>query len=246
MLRLVDPAVAMFPAHGTSLSDPWSHLSQCSTLQSAVEQVAEIYEFQWHPYFIWMQSISSDRGQFVRSQVPFQYAIEAFSQAFVMVFDRAEMTQQAAEPSIIQPSNNAPSPPQLAFQRCLQSLETRADLAKTCPIEIAAANHHILNHCLTQSVESGAALLGMIEYLYVDISATISQIIQQRDWADCNSDFYYMIHEALEINPNRDLLTLANRTWHDPQSRRQTAQSLMLGAQYLWEMYDGLYPDPLD
>ncbi|NJN48539.1 MAG: hypothetical protein HC805_00360 [Alkalinema sp. RL_2_19] len=234
----------MFPSHKQSLSEPWSRLSQCSTLQAAVEQVAEIYEFQWHPYFLWMRTIGVDRKQFVRSQIPFQYAVESFSHAFIAVFDRAELNQhQAAEAVPAELSSNTPNPPQLAFQRCLRTLEPRIPLSPTCPLDITAANRSILNHCLTQSVESGAAMLGMIEYLYVDISATISQIIQQRNWADPNSDFYYMIHEALEINPSRDLLTLANRAWRNPETRPQVAQSLMLGAQYLWEMYDGLYPE---
>jgi hypothetical protein len=77
----------------------------------------------------------------------------------------------------------------------------------------------------------------------VDVSATLAQIIQHQGWAHQDSDFYYMIHEALEIDPTRDLLTLASAHWLVPETREQSARSLMLGAQYLWDLYDGLYPE---
>lgn len=242
MLRLVDPAMAMFPAHGTCLGEPWGALSRCASLQAAVEQVAEIYEFQWHPYFIWMRSVGVGPRQFIASQIPFQYAVESFAQAFVRLNDRLQTrgTEFAGNADV---QSIATHPSKLAFHRCLSCLEPRVDRSGVCPIEVAAANRAVVNHCLTMPIESGAALLGMIEYLYVDVSATISQIVQHRGWVHPDSDFYCMIHAALEIDTTRDLLTLANTAWADPQVRPQIAQSLILGAQYLWALYDGLYPD---
>jgi pyrroloquinoline-quinone synthase len=232
MLQLVDPAVAMFPWHDNQRGAPTADLSHCPTLQAAIEQVAERYEFQWHPYFIWMRSVRVDQGQFSRSQAPFQYVIESFAESFAAV-----VAGQNPHPIA------AINPPRLAFQRCLQTLDARVDLTQDCPIGIAAANRRILNHCLTQPNASGAATLGMIEYLYVDISATLAQIIQHRGWAQQDSNFYYMIHESLAINPSRDLFTLASATWDDPEARSQTARSLTIGAQYLWDLYDALYPE---
>ncbi len=86
-------------------------------------------------------------------------------------------------------------------------------------------------------------MLGMIEYLYVDITARLSQITQQRGWASADSNFHYSIHDVLGVDPSRDLLTFASDAWNSPQTKPQVAQSLALGAQCLWEIYDGLYPD---
>jgi pyrroloquinoline-quinone synthase len=243
MLRLVDPTVEMFPWHDSHRGDPAHSLSQCLTLQAAVEQVAELYEFQWHPYFIWMRSVGVNPRQFSRSQVPFQYAIDAFAAAFAVVASPAELP--LVESVVLTDATvlTRPSAPRLAFQNCLQRLDRRVDLAISCPSDMALANRRVLNHCLTQPIAAGAATLGMIEYLYVDVSATVTQIVQHRGWADRDSDFYCMIHGALAVNAAPDLLTLASTTWADPQARSQTARSLMLGAQYLWELYDGLYPN---
>jgi pyrroloquinoline-quinone synthase len=243
MLRLVDPTVEMFPWHDNHRGDPANSLSQCLTLQAAVEQVAEIYEFQWHPYFIWMRSVGVNQLQFSRSQVPFQYAVESFGEAFTVVFERLAAPPRSIEIPAASTIVTATNSPRLAFQQCLRSLDARIDLSPACPIGLAAANRLVLNHCLTQPIAASAAMLGMIEYLYVDVSATLSQIIQHRGWAHQDSDFYYMIHGSLAINPSRDLFTLASATWDEPQARSQTARSLMLGAQYLWELYDGLYPE---
>jgi pyrroloquinoline-quinone synthase len=240
MLKFVDPVVEMFPWQGKPTGAAWNDLSHCATLQAAVEQVAEIYEFKWHPYFIWMRSQGATQTQFVQSQVPFQYAIETFSDAYTAVFERAECPTVPAVPAPIIATIN---PPRLAFQRCLQGLAPRVNLSTACPIGLAAANRQVLNHCLTQPIGAGAAMLGMIEYLYVDVSATLAQIIQHRNWAHQDSDFYCMIHEALELDRSRDLLTLASASWLVPETRDQSARSLMLGAQYLWDLYDGLYPE---
>ncbi len=243
MLRLVDPTVEMFPWHDSHRGDPAHSLSQCLTLQAAVEQVAELYEFQWHPYFIWMRSVAVNQSQFSRSQVPFQYAIDAFAAAFAAVAHSAELPLVESVVLANATVLTRPSAPRLAFQNCLQRLDRRVDLGVSCPSDMALANRRILNHCLTQPIAAGAATLGMIEYLYVDVSATITQIVQHRGWADQESDFYCMIHGALAVNATPDLLTLASTTWEQPEARSQTARSLMLGAQYLWDLYDGLYPD---
>lgn len=259
MLRLIDPAMEMFLWQRPQQGEPWKILSHCTTFQSAVEQIAEIYEFQWHPYFIWARSAKVDCIEFVRSQMPFQCTIQSFSQALQIVFDRADPRIASSEflptyPLVdtqsspySQSSSHTQSSPRRLFQHCLRSLAATIELSSICPPTIASANQGILDHCLTQPVESSAATLGIIEYLYVDISATLAQIVQQRGWADANNDFYYTIHDALGVPASRDLLLLASAAWKNPQTQPQIAQSLILGAQYLWALYDGLYPDqPLD
>ncbi len=89
MLQLIDPAVAILPGQDIPLGEPWQCLQRCSTLHAAVEQIAEIYEFQWHPYFIWVRSAKVDRSAFIRSQMPFQSTVEYFTQALHSIFDRS-------------------------------------------------------------------------------------------------------------------------------------------------------------
>jgi len=105
---------------------------------------------------------------------------------------------------------------------------------------VLAFNQSILTYCLMQSGESGAAMLGMIEYLYVDISKAISRTLHQRGWTDVGSQFHYTVHEKLDTEHARDLFQIAEIGWMNPCSRPQVVQGLALGAHYFWSLYRDL------
>lgn len=85
-------------------------------------------------------------------------------------------------------------------------------------------------------------MLGAIEYLYVGISTTIARTIADRQWAAPGSQSHYAVHEQLDVEHARDLLQLAAPAWDNTHSRRQIAQSLLLGAHYFWNLYEGMQP----
>jgi pyrroloquinoline-quinone synthase len=58
-------------------------------LEQAVKLVAERYDFQHHPYFLWMRSPDTKCATFLDSQFPFCYAVESFSQALAALFARS-------------------------------------------------------------------------------------------------------------------------------------------------------------
>jgi pyrroloquinoline-quinone synthase len=129
------------------------------------------------------------------------------------------------------------------FRQYLQSLDASAvELESPASTNVLAFNQSILNYCLTQSPESGAAMLGVIEYLYIGISAKIAQTIADRRWAPSGSQSHYTVHEQLDVDHARDLLQLAAPAWEHPYQRRQIAQSLLLGAHYFWNLYEGMQP----
>jgi len=84
-------------------------------------------------------------------------------------------------------------------------------------------------------------MLGMIEYLYVSISAAIAQTMTQRAWVALGSQSHYAVHEKLDTEHARDLLQLALPGWQD-RSRLPLAQALLLGAHYFWRLYADLLP----
>ena len=127
------------------------------------------------------------------------------------------------------------------FHQYLKALgATPEDLKAPCPIPVLAFNQSLLTYTLAQSGTTGAALLGMIEYLYVDISAAIAQTLHQRQWALPGSQSHYAVHEKLDVEHAQELLTLAEPCWRESQSRTQVAQGLLLGAFYFWRLYDDL------
>jgi pyrroloquinoline-quinone synthase len=248
MFDLLDPAVAiMHISPNRQAKLPLDEVADCSSLDQALLTVAEMYDFQWHPYFLWMRSAAADRDTFRQSQLPFRYAVETFSQSLAAVLARVPALE--ARMALVDNINeehgrgNPLRSHKATFRQYLQSLgATDSELADASSTNVLAFNQSVLNYCLTQSPESGAAMLSAIEYLYVGISATLARTIADRQWAPPGSQSHYAVHEQLDVDHARDLLQLAAPAWDHPHQRRQIAQSLLLGAHYFWNLYEGMQP----
>lgn len=210
-------------------------------------EVAAIYDFSRHPYFVWMQLESTSRGDFRRSQLAFRFAVECFSQPLAAVLARfttledrfgivANLSEEHGHGLITRSHKHT-------FREYLLALGVSDDELNTpCSTAVCAFNYSILGFCLGQPGEVGAAMLGIIEYLYVNISAAIAQTITQRDWAIPGSQSHYTTHEKLDTLHAEDLFSLARSSWEEPRSRQEISQALVLGAYYFWSLYNGLLP----
>jgi pyrroloquinoline-quinone synthase len=229
---------------------PIAQLMTFPTLEQAVKQVAERYDFQQHPYFLWMRSLETHRATFLNTQLPFCHAVESFSQALAALFARIPSVEaRMALLENIHEEHGHGNPlrsHKATFRQYLQSLgATAQELEFPITTTILAFNQALLNYCLTQSPESSAAMLGMIEYLYVGISHTISRTIHDRGWVQAGSQTHYATHEKLDVDHARDLLQLSDLGWQQPLLKPQIAQGLLLGAHYFWGLYADMLPESL-
>jgi pyrroloquinoline-quinone synthase len=223
----------------------WNELIELPTLEIAVQKVANIYDFDRHPYFIWMADPTTTRDTFCRSQLPFRFAVESFSQALAAVLariptlaDRLTLFANLAEEH---GRGNVLHSHKFTFQEYLLALgANQSDFYKPCPTTVLAFNQSILTYCLTQNPEISAAMLGIIEHLYVGISAKIARTLEDRQWTLAGSQSHYLNHERLDTEHARDLLTIALPAWSEARSRVQVAQALNLGAYYFWRLYADL------
>lgn len=230
-------------------------LASLSTLDAAVAVIAEVYDFCQHPYLLWMQAETTSCEAFRYSQVPFRFAVESFSQALAAVLARIPLLEArmllAENVAEEHGHGNHLRSHKYTFRDYLCALgATETDLQTPCSTPVLAFNQSILTYCLTQSGEAGAALLGVIEYLYVGISATIARTIHTRGWVKPGSQSHYAVHEILDTEHAKDLLMLARPAWNAPRdvkhplwgNRTHIAQSLLLGAHYFWSLYRDLQP----
>jgi pyrroloquinoline-quinone synthase len=216
---------------------------RCTTLSEAVLMVNNAYDFHRHPYFIWMQAPSTSRSQFLCTQLPICFAIESFSQSLAAVLARTPVLERRL--SVMENvaeehgHGNLLNSHKYTFRQFLRALgATPEDLEIPCPASVLAFNHSLLGYCLTQSSEAGAAALGMLEHLYSSVSGMIARTINERAWAAPGSQSHYTVHEELDVEHARELLTLAESSWEEPRNRAHVAQGLVLGAHYLWALYE--------
>jgi pyrroloquinoline-quinone synthase len=237
------------PTHKT-LTNPqlvWEDVAHIPTFSGAINRVAEVFDFCRHPYILWMQASSTNRESFRRSQLPFRYAVECFSQPLSAVLARIVFLEQRLPifQNVAEEHGNGITSRshKFTFIEYLQALGANYDeLDAPCSIPVLAFNQSILNYCLSQPPEVGAAMLGIIEHLYVEISGTIAKTIERRHWVLPGSQSHYASHEKLDTEHARDLLVLAAPVWDELRSRRQVSQALVLGAHYFWSLYNGLLP----
>ena len=220
-------------------------LCQLPSLQAAVLRVSEFYDFHSHPYILWMKDPMTDRDAFRRSQIPFRFAVEAFSQPLAAVLARTATleTRLPLLANITEEHGHGDRwrSHKYTFLQYLRALgATDRELESPCTMPVLAFNQSILTYCLMQSGESGAAMLGAIEYLYVDISSAIAKTLHQRGWTAVGSQSHYAVHEKLDTEHARDLLQIAEMGWMNPCSRTQVVQGLALGAHYFWSLYRDL------
>lgn len=225
----------------------WRALVECDSLDDAVRLIAAEYDFGLHPYFQWMRDEETEVADFRASQVPFRFAVEAFSQSLAAVLARIPRLESrlalADNVADEHGRGNQLASHKRTFVQYLRALgATQEQLHADCPVFVSAFNHALLNFCLAQPHPPGAALLGIIEYLYITISADIGDTVHARGWAAPGSQRHYDVHKELDVGHAEDLLALARPSWRDPDARAQVAHALLLGAHWFWQLYKDMVP----
>jgi pyrroloquinoline-quinone synthase len=188
------------------------HLSSADTFDAAVSRVCRGYDFNNHPYIAWMLDPTTTRQQFTQTQLPFKFAVERFSQPLAMIVARLERTpdrlnivDNLCEEHGLFPGGRSHVG---TFAEFLTALGASADDIKSVapPVHVHAFNESLLGHCAIRSPEAGAAAIGMIEALYVNISDSISKTILRRKWVLPGSQSHYAVHAELDIRHAKELL----------------------------------------
>jgi pyrroloquinoline-quinone synthase len=224
----------------------WAEVAERPSFETAIEAVSSAYDFRRHPYFLWAASPATPREAFQKSQVPFRYAVEGWAQAVSAVLariPRLELRLGLVKNIADEHGEAFEQSHKASFRRYLAALGTPDDeLATPCPIAVRAFQQATTNFCLVHAYEAGAAALGMIEHLYIGISADIGQLLAERGFTEPGSQDHYAIHEALDVEHAKDLLDLARPAWAEARGRSEVALGLLLGAHHFWQLYLDLLP----
>lgn len=217
-------------------------LAALPTFEAAFAAVDAAYPFAAHPYLAWMAAPATDRDAFRATQLPFRHAVEGFSRALAATLarvpvleDRLALWRNVAEEHGHGSAAASHKHTYLDYLRALGA--TPEELARPCPVAVAAFEQALLGWCLTRGPEAGAAALGAIEHAYVGVSVAIARTIHARGWVARGSQRHYEIHEELDVVHARDLFAIAAPAWAEPRARAEVAYGLALGAHWFWSLY---------
>ncbi|MGD8560048.1 MAG: iron-containing redox enzyme family protein [Gammaproteobacteria bacterium] len=223
-------------------------VARFDTLENAYQHVAREYDFAKHRYFTWMHT--TDKESFARSQIPFRYAVEGFSCALAATVAKIPELERRVKVAENVAEEHGLIDDKLTHKDTITEFITllgipREEVDTTCPPGVHAFNQSVRNYCLTNSPEAGAAMLGIIEYVFITISNVVAQHIAAQGWAKPGSQRHYEVHETLDIEHSRVLFDVCREYWPVELKRREICQGLILGAYYFWELYNELYPENL-
>jgi pyrroloquinoline-quinone synthase len=108
--------------------------------------------------------------------------------------------------------------------------------------EIRSFNTVLSGTCVLDEYLTAAAVMGIIERMFADISAWIGRGIVSNGWLAENKLVHYTLHEELDIKHSQDFFDILEKSWNNSaEDRYAIEQGLKLGAYIFNNLYEGLY-----
>jgi len=129
------------------------------------------------------------------------------------------------------------------FQRFLRSIGSEPDKIETSPLSPAlrAFNSVLTCACVLDELEVGIACMGIIEYAFADISATVGEAVVRRGWVGQEELVHYALHAQIDERHAEEFFAVIEPQWEDPARRYFIDQGLELGAYAFNRLYLDLY-----
>jgi pyrroloquinoline-quinone synthase len=232
--------------HGGDLK----HMGDCShdqgrELLRAIDEVVSASRIMQNTYFTSLQTGEMSHDVFCRTQQQFYFAVDYFSRpmsALMMrIPDPAERLGILG--NIVEEHGNNCSNAfhEATFRQFLEQIGGNGERPEHAIMgpAVHAFNATIMSACLSDDVRTGIACLGIIEYVFADISAVIGTAIVNRDWVTEENLVHYDLHAKIDKQHAEDFFKLLAADWVQDQGRAEVVRGLKLGAY----AFDRLYRD---
>lgn len=129
------------------------------------------------------------------------------------------------------------------FQRFLRSIGSKPEKVEGEPVPppLRAFNSVLTCACVLDELEVGVACMGIIEYAFAGISATIGRAVVQRGWVRQEELVHYALHAQIDERHAEEFFAVIEPKWEEPGRRYFIEQGLELGAYAFDRLYLDLY-----
>jgi pyrroloquinoline-quinone synthase len=200
-----------------------------------------------NPYLRSLRDGTLSKADFLETQIQFYYAVVFFSRPMAVL--AAKIPSASTRTEILRNvweehgEGNAERRHGATFLELLHRLgNLRLEDVERRALwpELRAFNTTLIGCCALDDWEIGAGCLGVIERMFVDISAWIGRSIVERGWLPVDRVVHYSTHEKLDIRHSDDFFATLAPAWNESGERSYLiAQGLRLGAY----VFDRLYRD---
>ena len=200
-----------------------------------------------NPYFVALDDGSFSKDDFLETQIQFYFAVIFFSRPMAAV--AAKIPDAALRLEVVRNvweehgEGNASIAHGATFSELLSRLGGigQADIARRAlwP-EVRAFNTALVGAAVLDEHIVSVGMMGMIERMFVDISARLGRGIVARGWLEESRMIHYALHEELDVKHAEDFFAILRPTWSArPADRYYVEQGIRLGAY----VFDRLYRD---
>jgi pyrroloquinoline-quinone synthase len=198
-----------------------------------------------NPYLEALQDGSMSLEEFRRSQEQFFFAVTFFPRPMAalvgriadprlrldilhnLVEEHGEFQEQQFHHTTFQ-----------QFLRTLGSDPSKLEGVSMWPM-LRAFNSVLTAACVLDELEVGVGCMGIIEYAFAGISATIGAAVVRNGWVKTDELVHYKLHAAIDERHAEEFFAVIEPHWDQANRRHYIEQGLGLGAY----IFDRLYRD---
>ncbi len=194
-------------------------------------------------YFQSLQDGSMSKNAFLAGQKQFYYAVEFFSRpmaGLVAKIPDPDMRIDILHNLVEEHGEfNNTCYHAATFKLFLQSMGYDCADLKQLSLwpEIRAFNACLITACVHDELQVGVACMGIIEYLFADISALIGNAIVERRWISQEELVHYKLHAAIDKRHAQEFFKVVANDWTCPEKQYFIKQGLDLGLYIFNRLY---------
>jgi pyrroloquinoline-quinone synthase len=207
------------------------------------------YPVAENPYLGALRDGSLSKADFVETQMQFYFAVVFFSRPMAVL--AAKIPSAAMRTEILRNvwEEHGEGDPGSRHGATFLELLDRIDGIDKAEVErralwpeVRAFNTTLIGCCALDDWEIGAGCLGIIERMFVDISAWIGHGIAERGWLPKERIVHYAVHEKIDVRHSDDFFATLSPTWElGPGKQYLISQGLQLGAYVFDRFYRDLF-----
>jgi len=211
------------------------------------DEILQKYNILENPYFMALKDGSMSRDAFIHSQEQFYFAVVFFPQPMASLIARIHEPQARINilKNLVEEHGEFQNETfhETTFKEFLNRLGSKkndpmgADLSPA----LRAFNSVLITACTFDEIEVGICCMGIIEYLFADISACIGKTVVKRNWFSEDQMIHYTLHEKIDKGHAQDFFTIVENKFDDKERLYYIDQGLQLGAYIFDRLYRDMY-----
>jgi pyrroloquinoline-quinone synthase len=203
----------------------------------------QTYDFRKNAFFRDLASREMSLDEFIRTQEQFYYAVTNFASPLALVAagipeyeHRAKILRNLWEEHGEGDMNETHG---ATFTELLKRLSGKSSVTIPPPeAGVLLFNSSLDKICRHEHYLKGVAAVGMIERMFVDISAFIGESIVERGWLPRERIVHYSVHQKLDTIHAEDFFSILRP--HYEEHREIIDEGFMLGAVSFLQLYQNL------